>query len=452
MNLLKLKDNTQYIKEDFSSVSALATKICDKTLEQLEREGVFVLPELVNDAEGLSGDEMVLQTVNDKYRTGNVMGYIGLGDNRIAIESRFSSSEEDYFLQYMLERVLGIPCMVNLETGADRENQLFNYLLFLFPNYLKTAMRKGPFKEYVRRSYNDGNVRGVVDVARHIEKNTPFVGNVAYTNREFSFDNDLMQLIRHTIEYIKNKPHGNKVLAMAKNEVKQVVEVTPRYRISDRQTILERTKNSPVRHAYYREYLSLQRICILILRHQKHQIGSGTKQIYGILFDGAWLWEEYVATLVAGSFHHPSNKLRKGGQRLFEKGVGLVYPDFINRNPRTRVIADAKYKPITNIGNRDYLQVLAYMFRFGANEGFYLYPEAEEISSQRLRMNSGSTYEGNVFPREDVSVVKHGLRIPVHASSYDDFASLMKANEQEFKNPLTRTLEANKAEEARSSD
>lgn len=96
-------------------------------------------------------------------------------------------------------------------------------------------------------------------------------------------------------------------------------------------------------------------LCLLILRHQKHQIGSGSKQIYGILFDGAWLWEEYVNSLIEDIFYHPLNKGGKGAQRLFEGNTGLIYPDFISRDNEARIIADAKYKPIENIGNRDYL-------------------------------------------------------------------------------------------------
>lgn len=440
MKLLRIKDNSHYNKEAFSSVSMVAGKIVDKTLEQLEREGVFVFPELVSESDGLSEDQMVLQSVNEKIQTGNVMGFIGYGNERISIESRFSNGEDDYFLQYMLEHVLGMPSIVNLETDASQENQIFNYLLFLFPRYLRAALRKGPFKEYVRKSYNDDNVRGAIDVARHVERNTPFLGNIAYSKREFSYDNDLMELVRHTIEYLKNKPYGSKVFAAAKNEVKLVVEATPGYRVSNRQKILERNRKSPVRHAYFREYLALQRLCILILRHQRHQIGSGARQLYGILFDGAWLWEEYISSLIDAAFYHPSNTRRIGAQRLFEKGVGLIYPDFINRDPYARVIADAKYKPIGNIGNRDYLQVLAYMFRFDAKKGFYLYPEADEGDSLLPRMNMGSTYEGDVQPRDDVFVVKHGLRIPTFASSYDQFATQMKANEKEFKIPLFDSL------------
>ncbi len=47
-------------------------------------------------------------------------------------------------------------------------------------------------------------------------------------------------------------------------------------------------------------------------------------------------------------------------------------------------------------------------------------------------MNRGTTYEENVRPREDVSVVQHGLRIPKDATSYDDFVRKMKAEEEKF--------------------
>lgn len=432
MKLLKIKDNSQLKKAAFSDISALTGKIADKTLDQLEREGVFVFPEYIDDAEDITRDQMILQSVNDSYRSGNVMGFIGCGNERLIIESRFSGEADDFFFQYLLDRVLDFPNLVDLETDANQDNRLFNFLLFLFPHYLKTAMRKGLFKKYIRHNYNDGNVKGTIDVARHIEKNTPFTGNVAYSQREFSFDNSLMELVRHAIEFIKRKPYGGKILIKVKDEVKLVVDATQGYEPYDRQRIIEQNKKNAVRHAYFREYLALQRLCLLILRHQKHQIGSGSKQIYGILFDGAWLWEEYVNSLIEDIFYHPMNKGGKGAQRLFEGNTGLIYPDFISRDNEARIIADAKYKPIENIGNRDYLQVLAYMFRFDAKVGFYLYPEAEDSDDLKLRLNQGSTYESNVMPRDDISITKHGLKVPADAVDYDEFVAKMKSSEKEF--------------------
>ena len=432
MKQIKIKDNSQQKKETFSQVKNLTGKIADKTLEQLEREGVFVFPDTVKDAEDITQDQMILQSVNDTYRSGNVMGFLGCGDERLIIESRFCGGSEDYFFQYLLDKVLDFPNIVNLESDANQDDRMFNFFLFLFPRYLQAAMRKGLFKKYIRHSYNDGNVKGTIDIARHIEANTPFVGKIAYSQREFSYDNSLMELVRHTIEFIKRKPYGNKLLVKAKDEVKLVINATPGYEPYDRQKIIEQNKKNTVRHAYFREYLALQRLCLLILQHQRHQIGLGVKRIYGILFDGAWLWEEYINSLVEDVFYHPMNKGGKGAQRLFDGNVGLIYPDFISRNSELRMIADAKYKPIDNIGNRDYLQVLAYMFRFDAKTGFYLYPEAGTSDDLKLRMNRGSTYESNVSPRDDISITKHGLKIPVDAQDYDGFVNKMKSSEHEF--------------------
>lgn len=432
MKVLKIKDNNLNKKDDFAEIRTITGKIADKTLEQLEREGVFVFPEIVKDAEDITRDQMILQSVNDSYRSGNVMGFLGCGDERLIIESRFCGDKEDYFFQYLLDRVLEFPNIVDLNVDADQNNRLFRFLLFLFPYYLKTAMRKGLFKNYIRHRYNDGNVKGTIDVARHVTKNTPFIGKIAYSQREFSYDNYLMELIRHTIEYIKRKPYGNNLLTKVKDEVKLVVEATPDYETYDRQRIIENNRKNPIRHAYFREYLALQRLCILILQHQKHQIGSGSRQIYGILFDGAWLWEEYVNSLIDDIFYHPMNKGGRGAQRLFGGNVGLIYPDFISRDKEVRIIADAKYKPIDNIGNKDYLQVLAYMFRFDAKRGYYLYPEAEGTDDLQLWMNKGSTYEEDVTPRDDVSITKHGLKIPADAENYESFVMRMKTSECEF--------------------
>ncbi|MCI2063186.1 MAG: McrC family protein [Eubacteriaceae bacterium] len=437
MKLLKIKDNSYNNKEDFSGVRNVAKKVADKTLEQLEKEGIFIFPELIKDADDITKDQMVLKSENDAYRSSNVMGFLGCMDERLVIESRFSAGDHDYFFQYLLDRVLDFPNIIDLETDEDQDNRLFSLLLFLFPSYLKAAMRKGVYKTYILNRYNDSSVRGAVDIAGHIRQNIPFVGKVAYNMREYSYDNQLMELIRHTIEFIKKKPYGNNLLLKVKDEVKLVIDATPDYEFYDKRKVIVENQQNVIRHAYFHEYRTLQHLCILILQHQKHQIGSGSRQIYGILFDGAWLWEEYVNTLIGEAFYHPMNKSRKGVQHLFTGGFGPIYPDFISRNKSERIIADAKYKPVGNIRNKDYFQVLAYMFRFDARRGFYLYPESGEADDLVLWMNRGSTYEKNVQKRDDICVAKHGLKIPKDADSYEDFTARMKAGEQAFSTVFT---------------
>lgn len=245
--------------------------------------------------------------------------------------------------------------------------------------------------------------------------------------------------MRHTIEYIKPKAFGRKLLAAVRDEVALVVSATPAYQPYHRAKIVAENRSDPVRHAYYREYRALQRLCLLILQHEQHQIGSGARQVFGLLFDGAWLWEEYINILLGKHFYHPMNKRGIGAQWLFAQRKGLIYPDFISRGDMQCIIADAKYKPMHNIGNSDYLQMLAYMFRFDAKKGIFCYPETGQVGMLHLQLNKGSTYEDNVKPREDICVVKHGLKIPSEASCYESFVAYMKKQQQVFIEALQLT-------------
>ncbi len=62
----------------------------------------------------------------------------------------------------------------------------------------------GIYKEYVRKRYNEYDFKGVMDINRHIKINNPFLGKTAYSTREYSYDNDILCLIRQTLDYIKD--------------------------------------------------------------------------------------------------------------------------------------------------------------------------------------------------------------------------------------------------------
>ena len=430
MKIPKVKDNTTYITSRFSCNQCIVSNILNKSLNQLDAEGLFIFPEAIKKVEDLTRDQMILQEFNGKYRTGNVMGFIGYGKERLIIQSRFCNDKEDYFLSYLLERVLNIPNIVSLDADTSSDKRLLNFLLFIFPKYLENAIRKGFYKQYIHKKYNDTNIKGKIDIPRHLTKNTPFIGSIAYSQRLFSYDNMLMELIRHTIEFIKSKSYGSIILSDIKEELKLIVNATQSYRTCDRQKIIEQNKKNPIRHAYFREYSALQRLCILILKSEKHDIGSGIQNSYGILFDGAWLWEEYINILLSSHFYHPKNKSNFGAQQLFSDGKGLIYPDFISKSTDPRLIVDAKYKPIENIRGRDYLQVLAYMYRFDASKGYYIYPDSEGQVPLVLNLNKGSTYENNVSTRDDVNIIKLGFKIPNKSANYDDFK--MQIHESEL--------------------
>ncbi len=96
---------------------------------------------------------------------------------------------------------------------------------------------------------------------------------------------------------------------------------------------------------------------------------------------------------------------------------------------RIMLLTYAKYKPFTNISGDDYLQILAYMYRFDSKRAYYFYPETNDVGGKVLYINSGSSYEHNVKAKENVQIIKHGLLIPNDASSYDEFVMRIQKNE-----------------------
>ncbi len=433
---MRITDNSWTNTEAFASIPAITGMVADKTLAQLEKEGFFVFPGILRKAEDITGDQKILESMNGQYHAGNVMGFLSCGSESLVIESRFGKENKDYFFWYMLQKVFKLPNLTSLDADASFDRQFFQILMILFPAHLRAALRKGVFKTYCCRKYNDSNIKGTVNLPRHIRKNTPFVGKIAYNQREYSYDNALMELVRHTVEFMRQKPYGKTILSQVKDEVKQVVAATPSYRLGDRKKVLAANLKSPVRHGYYREYRALQQLCIWILQYQSCKIGVGSRRVNGILFDGAWLWEEYVNTLLSDALYHPMNKSGKESQWLFDGNQGKIFPDFISHNSDARIIADAKYKPWKNIDGRDYLQVLAYMFRFEAKCGFYLYPEDDHSAEKTLWLNRGSTYENDPQRRGDICVIKLGLQIPTETDCYDSFVAKIQENEHIFKQKI----------------
>ena len=117
-----------------------------------------------------------------------------------------------------------------------------------------------------------------------------------------------MQLIRHMIEYMKNQRSigGGALdnLLTSRENVSEIIRVTPSYKLADRTKIIRRNQDKPLRHAYFREYKKLQELCLTILNREKHGLGYQEQKIHGILFDVAWLWEEYVYTFQKNSSIH----------------------------------------------------------------------------------------------------------------------------------------------------
>ena len=450
--------------------------VAGKTLSELckENSSLLVFPHSLDEHRNgieelsiceLSGrltynDENQIINVDDvKIKTGNLMGFIGFSGKqnhgtKLEIRSRFTNNDkQDYFFHYMLEKVFKIN-LFDMNYSHSKNNG-FDLLYLIFPALLKRAFRQGIFRTYRTFHKNDAAVKGVIEISRHIKYNEPFNGKIAYRSREYSADNDMTQLIRHTIEFIKQKSIGKNVLnadAATKEAVNQIIAATDfSYCFQNRSKIIHRNIK-PVIHPYFSEYKYLQKLCLLILSHQSMQYAKSDSPVYGILFDGAWLWEEYLNTILQDlNFEHPTNKDRKGGIKLFDNTAGSgeetfnkcyrrIYPDFYKENSsddkKDGVILDAKYKHLENGFVRDDLyQVISYMHTMKIDKGGFIYPFA-------LTSPGNLTVEVKTFHLAGLGGTIRTIAFPItqNAENYELFKTQMQKAESELTSKLVSSV------------
>lgn len=415
-------------------------EISGKKIGDLKDEDSFLIyyneDKLKDDVENSS----IFTIHNDTLTTYNIAGFIGTQNTLLSINSRFAEkSGEDYFLHYMLQQVFNVN-ISKLEHSTNR-NKAFQFLPYLFKHYFLQALRQGLYKKYVWNKYNDSKIKGTIDIARHIKHNYIFTGNIAYNVREHSYDNNINQLIRHTIEYISKHKMFSKMLDDSDmiDFVQDIRSITPTYSEKARQQIINNNLKSDI-HPYYYEYEPLRKICLQILMEDNDlKYGRDENKVYGILFDVAWLWEEYLNLLISkidNSFIHTRNKEGFGRIYMLKSKKWSAYPDFYSK--KMKIVMDAKYKhsqDIANIGNEDRMQIISYMHILGLNKGVFLHPSKNEnninVACEKLNIDNA-----------EECILQYKFKIPQgKIKDMDDFRDKIKKSETEFINYWKFVLE-----------
>ena len=453
MNTITIQDNNS-ISITNEQKELIEQTIASKSVNELikKNSSLLVFPDSfgkeIKDKKILT---LIKENGTEKLKAHNIAGFIGIEKDgksvSISITSRFDHSDKQYFLQYMLSKVFSI-YLFDLPTGAEKES-IWEFLLYsIFLGLLKKALAKGIYKEYVIKRYNDARVRGVIDINRFIKQDIPFLGKIAYNVREHSFDNRITQLIRHTIEHITSTEFFN-LLRRDHESVKAINlirEITPGYSVRERQELI-RQNRKPVIHPYYTDYEDLRKICLQILSYQ----GLGYEQkkdlkVYGILFDVAWLWEEYINTLLQPlGFEHPKNIEKIGRQYLFNKinkaypeTYAHIYPDFYYKQNDKSFVLDTKYKRLNSdkISKDDLYQIITYMYIFKASKGVFVYPKEGTGGYEYIGKLNG--YGGEVG--------KYGFYTPKYQTdtTFGGFSEKMQKSEDGFKNDIKNLLAGDK--------
>ena len=445
--MMQLEDNSKLL--DTQRGSDIVEKLNDKELSKLqenESERFIIFPYDISESSSIKKDNYIFESVKGEVFTKNIVGFLKQGKEEIRITTRFYKGKKDgsdFFLDYMLGKVLNYN-IISHELDVKTHDSYHDLLRFLFPFYLNQAMKKGIYKQYVKRKYNDANIKGPIDIARHIKINTPFLGKVAYRTREFSFDNHLTQLIRHTIEKLESDygftSVGDEIF---KENVRAIKGETNNYSKGERQDILRLNIQNPVRHGYYEEYYQLQKLCIQILKDEEVGFEDDDTKIHGIIIDISWLWEEYLAILLAG-YKHPKVDESIYDRNIYKEGKSVkVRPDFYCNYKK--MILDAKYKRYNTkkLKGEDLFQIISYLHYKKANKAGVIYPSkkyAKYDEEDGVELSS-EVYEVKVEIEGFLEgfggmIFKLPLIIPQYKDKYEIFVKEIEDSEKKFEESL----------------
>ena len=334
-----------------------------------------------------SDNEPIFDRINDRLFTYNWVGVISnrLDDDRefrIEITSRFDNGKNQYFLLYLLCNVLGVN-IFDLNTHSETESEYTIILIMLFLKKLIDTCGDGLYKEYVRNEYNDYNFKGAINVNRHILINNPFVGKTAYSVREHSYDNDILCLIRQTMDYISDYYPGLvDGYINCTNELSEFLDVietaTPSYRINVNYADSVRCQKE-ITNPLYHNYEDARKLALMILRESGQNIfDEKDEESFSLLIDISWLWEEFIAVrlLNDNGYRHLRNRSRDKNKDCLEWSENNCwYPDYIDDKTETerRCVLDAKYKH-WNWNSTDVHQLLSYLFLSGGEKCGIIYP------------------------------------------------------------------------------
>lgn len=448
--MLSLKDNARLEVEasnpELKGLLCLANRPLSSLNEEF-KDGLMVYPHSFNESVSLSGEEHLFDCYVAGERahltTYNLAGFLGLKDSELTIRSRFEPEGKEgteFFLHYLLLRT-GEMQLLSLLAGTLKE-RVFDYLCLLFPSFLKRALAQGMFRAYCREEHNDSRLTGPVDIARNLRENLPFKGTMTYTSRMLRYDNDLTELIRHTVEYLNTSLMGRRVLNVSseyRNSVQALVAATPGYRHGQRQEIIKRNLR-PINHPYYTAYAPLQKLCLALLRHEKLAYASSKTKAQGLLFDVAFLWEEYLNTLLRPQgFTHPRNLEGSGAlylaRRMLPTGNYAAFrrfPDFYHEG--NSLVIDAKYK-IAPDHILDVNQMVTYLYRLKTRYGLLVYPSqggVTQTDAQRYALlGLGEEKHSALF--------LYPFSVPQYAPDFETFAQGMQRSEARFED-FVRTL------------
>ncbi|MFR9072126.1 MAG: 5-methylcytosine restriction system specificity protein McrC [Blautia sp.] len=285
-------------------------------------------------------------------------------------------------------------------------------LAIIFAIQIARAYRKGIYRRYRTYESNDSKLKGRIDVARHIRLNPIFNGNIAYSSREYTADNDMNRMILTAYTSLQKRQPGlmrelEKKYTPVKDFISQLKNIMqPASRQEARKLVQKERKK--ITHAVYSDWESVRKTAILILKYMGIAPEDDGTNVSGILINMNYIWERYLVQIVKEKIE---NKYQIEGKKLFEtffcpgQKPKKLYPDLVISDKNgPLLIIDAKYKnewenvasnksDKTEREREDCFQIMSYMYRAKCKFGGIFCPQTKVQDDGKKSLKEYSIFD-----------------------------------------------------------
>lgn len=435
-----------------------------KLIDGVSQSDILVLDENDCAAKEAKDFKIVTQGNKGEYWTQQYIGLLQITSDgtkeEVFIRSRFDVNESCEFSKYMLNKALGLKANIlqKVEPSVGRGEILDLILAIIFAIQIARAYRKGIYRRYRTYENNDSKLKGRIDVARHIRLNPIFNGNIAYSSREYTADNDMNRMILTAYTSLqKRRPDLMRELEKKYTPVKDFISqlkniMQPASRQEARKLVQKERKK--ITHAVYSNWESVRKTAILILKYMGIAPEDDGTNVNGILIDMNYIWERYLVQIVKEKIE---NKYQIEGRKSFEtffcNGQSIkLYPDLVISDKNgPLLIIDAKYKnewenvasnksDKTEREREDRFQIMSYMYRAKCKFGGIFCPQTKV----RDESDDGKmSLEYFIFGEHDKEaiVTLFSLQINGIQGSSKEFAEEMEKREDALCGEILKKIE-----------
>lgn len=334
------------------------------------------------------------------------VGIIQVAGLTIQINPKADKDDDDNVWKNVLLKMLKACGKLNSKTAgaAHVKKQHLNLLEIYFEHYLievDALIRQGLIKKYRNETKNTKALKGKLEFAGHVQKNSIHKERFFTTHQVYDKDHKLHQVLYKALLIVDHLTKGTRLYDVTKRVALSFPEVTNQ-NISIQQ--LENLKLNRKTQGYSYA-LELARLIIL---NYSPDISGGKEKMLSLLFDMNELWETYIVKQLEKTCIGSDIKVSSQESRSFW-GYNSLRPDIVLRKGKQTYIIDTKWKIPKNktASVEDLRQMYAYCRFWDVEKAMLLYPGETRNNS----FKSYLTDDYSVFEEKQHTKMEHQCKL-----------------------------------------